>query len=161
MSAPASGISRCLLGKSPIPAAVQPEDDASIVLRRADMKILVIDPNPLFRQASRNFIAALPECECRVAASLQDALRHDETRRADMILIDYALGRRCAGDGVRALRTLAPAARIVLLAEDAAAYRDSSLAAGADDCTGKDALGSDLPRLLAGLARRGGREARS
>ncbi|MDT3736394.1 MAG: response regulator [Denitratisoma sp.] len=124
------------------------------------MKILVIDPNPLFRQASRNFIAALPECECLVAASLQDALDQDETRRSDMILIDYALGRRGAGCGMHALRTLAPAACIVLLADDAAAYRGSSLAAGADDCTGKDALGRELPRLLAGLARRGGQEAR-
>lgn len=125
------------------------------------MKILVIDPNPLFRQASRNFIAALPECECLVAASLQDALGHEETHRTEMILIDYALGRHDAGFGMHALRALAPAARIVLLADDAAVYRGSSLAAGADDCAGKDALGSELPRLLAGLACRGGQEARS
>jgi DNA-binding NarL/FixJ family response regulator len=118
------------------------------------MKILVIDPNPLFLQAASNFIAALPECECLVAASLQDALRQETTCQTDMILIDYALGRRGAGGAVRKLRALAPAARIVLLAEDAVAYRDSCLAAGSDDCAGKDELGKALPRLLAGSAAR-------
>ncbi len=135
-----------------MPAGAQAGDDASIVLRRTDMKILVIDPNPLFRQASRNFIAALPECECLVAASLQDALHQESTCQTEMILIDYALGHGDMEGALRALRARVPAARVVLLAEDAAAYRDSCLAAGADDCADKNALGSELPLLLAGLA---------
>lgn len=38
------------------------------------MKILVIDPSPLFLRAARNFICALPRCECATVASPDETL---------------------------------------------------------------------------------------
>lgn len=112
------------------------------------MKILVIDPNPLFLQAAHNFIGALPACECITATSLQAALDQDAWP-ADMALIDYSLRRAGGESAVLRLKALAPQARVVLMTPaDAAAYRNSCLAAGADDCAAKDALGSEMPRLV-------------
>lgn len=119
------------------------------------MKILVIDPNPLFLQAARNFIGALPGCECLTAASLRTAPGEAAARQADMALIDYSLRHADGENRVRRLKALAPALRVVLLTPgDAADYRNSCLAAGADDCAAKDALGSELPRLVAAQAAR-------
>lgn len=116
------------------------------------MKILVIDPSPLFLRAARNFIEALPCCECVAAASLDEALGKVVTRDADMALIDYSLRGAGAQGAAHRLKTLAPTARVLLLTEDAAAYRNSCLAAEAHGCLAKDSLGSDLPPLVAGFA---------
>jgi DNA-binding NarL/FixJ family response regulator len=118
------------------------------------MRILVIDPNPLFLQAARNYIGALPQCECLTAATLQEGFALQAARQAELVLVDYALRHQGGENRVRGLKALAPAARLVLLAEDATAYRNSSLAAGADDCATKNALGSELARLLAPQTRR-------
>ncbi len=48
---------------------------------RSAMNIPVIDPSLPFLQAGRNFVGALPECGCRIAASLQDALRLEAARQ--------------------------------------------------------------------------------
>lgn len=122
------------------------------------MKVLVIDPSPLFLQAVRNFIGALPQGECLAAASLQEAFERKMAQQADLVLIDYTLRHKDGENMVRRLKALAPGARMVLLAQDAATYRNSCLAAGADDCAGKDALGDELPRLLAGCAARAQQE---
>ncbi|MBK6630979.1 MAG: response regulator transcription factor [Betaproteobacteria bacterium] len=113
------------------------------------MKILVIDKSPQFLQAARNFIGVLPACECLTAASLQEALGLEAARQADMVLIDYSLRSAGGESAARRFKALAPAARVVLLTEDVAAYRDSCMAAGADECAAKDAIGRDLPRLVA------------
>lgn len=118
------------------------------------MRILVIDPNTLFLQAARNFIGALPQCECFAAATLQEAFEQDALRRAELVLLDYSLRRRAGENLVGRIRMLAPAARVVMLAGDAPAYRSLCLAAGADECIAKDALGHELPRLLASRAGR-------
>jgi DNA-binding NarL/FixJ family response regulator len=113
---------------------------------------MVIDPSPLFRRAARNFIGALPGCEGLVAASLGEALDSAAARDVGLVLIDWSLCRDADG-APRRLRALAPAARVLLLTgEDAADYRQSGLAAGADGCLAKDALGRELPRIVAALA---------
>jgi len=122
------------------------------------MKILVIDPSPLFRQAARNFIGALPRCECVAAGSLHEALGLALVRDADLVLIDYSLCRAGAESAPRRFKRLAPAARVLLLTEDAADYRKSCLAAGADGCIAKDTLGRELPQLVAGMASHTGKE---
>lgn len=116
------------------------------------MKILVIDPSPLFLRAARNFIDALPHCKCVAAASLDEALGLAAVREVDLVLIAYSL--RGAGEAGAAhrLKALAPAARVLLLTEDAAAYRNSCLVAEADGCLAKDSLGNELPQLVAGFA---------
>jgi len=122
------------------------------------MKILVIDPSPLFLRAARNFIGALPRCECAVAASLDEALGLAATREADVVLIDYSLRGDGAQGAAHRLKALAPAARVLLLTEDAAAYRNSCLAAEADGCLAKDTLGIDLPQLVTSHATEFGKE---
>lgn len=122
------------------------------------MKILVIDPNPLFLRAARNFIDALPRCECFAVASLDEALGLAAAREADMVLIDYSLRGERAACAAPRLKALAPAARVLLLTGDAAAYRDSCLAAEADGCLARDSLGSDLPQLVAGFIPEPGKE---
>ena len=85
------------------------------------MNILVIDPSPLFLQATRNFIEALPHCRCVAVASADDALGLPAAREADLVLIDYSLrGERAGGAGFVAhrLKALAPAARVLLLTEE-------------------------------------------
>lgn len=116
------------------------------------MKILVIDPSPLFLRAVCNFIKALPRCECVAAASLDEALGLATVRQVDLVLIAYSLRRVGAASAAHRLKALAPAVRVLLLTEDAADYRSSCLAAEADGCLATDSLGSDLPRLVAGLA---------
>ena len=113
------------------------------------MKILVIDPSPLFLRAARNFIGALPRCECVAAASLDEALGLAAAREADVVLIDYSLRGDAAEHAAQRLKALAPAARVLLLTEDAATYRNSCLAAEADGCFAKDTLGNDLAQLVA------------
>jgi len=122
------------------------------------MKILVIDPNPLFLRAARNFIGALPRCECFAAASLDAALGLAAAREADLVLIDYSLRGDGAACAAPRLKTLAPAARVLLLTGDAAAYRGSCLAAEADGCLARDSLGSELPHLVAGFIPEPGKE---
>lgn len=122
------------------------------------MKILIIDPSPLFRQAVRNFIGALPQCEGVTAASLREALGLAAAREADLVLIDYSLCRAGAESVPCRFKALAPAARVLVLTEDAAAYHHSCLAAGADGCLAKDALGHELAQLVAGLAPEPGKE---
>lgn len=122
------------------------------------MKILVIDPSRLFRRAARNFIGTLPGCEGFVAASAGEALGLAAAREAELALIDWSLCRD-ADAAPRRLRALAPAARVLLLTEDATDYRQSCLAAGADGCLAKDALGRELPQIVAALAAQTAREA--
>jgi DNA-binding NarL/FixJ family response regulator len=122
------------------------------------MKILVIDSNPLFLRATRNFIDALPRCECFVAASLDEALALAVAREANVVLIDYSLRGDRVAPAAQRLKALAPAARVLLLTEDVAAYRDSCLAAEADGCLARDSLGSDLPQLFAGFIPEPGKE---
>jgi DNA-binding NarL/FixJ family response regulator len=116
------------------------------------MKILVIDPSPLFLRAARNFIDALPRCECVAAASLDEALGQAAAREADLVLVDYSLRGAGAQSAAHRLKALAPAARVLLLTEDATAYQNSCLATEADGCLARDSLGSELPQLVAGLA---------
>ena len=116
------------------------------------MKILVIDPNPIFLRAAYNFIDALPRCECAAAASLTEALDLAATREADVVLIDYSLRGEGAQHAAPRLKALAPAARMLLMTEDAASYRSSCLAAEADSCVAKDSLGHYLAQLVAGHA---------
>jgi DNA-binding NarL/FixJ family response regulator len=122
------------------------------------MKILVIDPNPLFLRVVYNFIGALPSCECAVAASITEALHLAETREADVVLISYSLRGSAAEHSAPRLRELAPAAQVLLLTEDAATYHDSCLAAEADGCLAKDTFGRDLARLVTGHAANFGKE---
>lgn len=113
------------------------------------MKILVIDPSSLFLRAVRSFIGALPRCECIFAATLDEALGLATAPEADLVLIDYSLRGEGAERAANRLKALAPAAQVLLLTEDAAAYRSSCLAAEADGCLVKDTLGVDLPQLVA------------
>jgi DNA-binding NarL/FixJ family response regulator len=122
------------------------------------MNILVIDPSPLFLRAARNFIDALPRCKCFAAASLDEALGLPAVRGADLVLIDYSLRGAGAVPAAHRLKMLAPAARVLLLTEDAAAYRDHCLAAEADGCLARDSFGSELPRLVAGVMPEFGKE---
>lgn len=140
----------------PISKALCEGDDALIVTapRSLAMRILVIDPSPLFLKAARNFINALPACECATAASPQEAFEREAVQGAELVLVDYSLRHRGGENMVRRIKALAPAARVVLLADDAPAYRNSCLAAGADGCAAKDALDKELPRLLAGQPRK-------
>ena len=121
------------------------------------MRILVIDGNPLFLKAAGNFLAALPDCESVLAESGEEALRLAPGQHFDMALVDYDLRRAGGVHLVRRLKLLTPPPLIVLLTpDDAQLYRAACLKAGADDCAAKDALGSELPALLAGLALRAG-----
>lgn len=113
------------------------------------MRILVIDPSPLFLQAVRTFIGALPNCECMFAASLAEALDLAEAREVDLVLIDYALRGEGAELAAHRIKVLAPAALVLLLTEDAATYRNSCLAVKADGCLAKDSFGTDMPQLVA------------
>lgn len=122
------------------------------------MKILVIDPSPLFLRALCNFINALPRCECIAAASLDEALGLAAVREVDLVLVAYSLRRAGAESAAHRLKALRPAARVLLLTEDAAGYRSSCLAAEADGCLALDSLGADLPQLVAGFALEPGEE---
>lgn len=122
----------------------------------APMKILIIDPNPLFRRAARNFVSALPGCEAIAVASPHEALESAAMREAGLALIDYSL--RGAVRRLRSAAALAPVAQVLLLTEDAADYRGSCLAAGADGCLVRDDLGHALPQLVAGLLRQTARQ---
>lgn len=122
------------------------------------MKILVIDPSPLFLRAVCNFINALPRCECVAAASLDEALELTAVREMDLVLIAYSLRRAGAESAALRLKALVPAVRVLLLTEDAAGYRNSCLAVEADGCLATDSLASDLPPLVAGLALELGKE---
>ncbi|MBI3140504.1 MAG: response regulator transcription factor [Rhodocyclales bacterium] len=121
------------------------------------MRILVVDPNPLFLQAAANFLAALAGCETVLAGSGEEALRLAPTQQFDMVLLDYALGRADGVDLLRQLKLRAwPPLIVVLSPEDASAYRAACLEAGADACLAKASLGADLPALLMELAQQDG-----
>lgn len=123
----------------------------------AQMRILVVDANPLFLKAAGNFLAALPGCETVLAASGEEALRLAASRPFDLVLVDYALRRAGGASLAQRLKALAPPPSIILMAPDEASlYRASCLRAGADACTAKASLGSELPGLLAGLVLRDG-----
>lgn len=117
------------------------------------MRILVVDANPLFLKAAGNFLAALPGCETALAASGEEALRLAALQSFDMVLVDYALRRAAGGVSLpHRLKLLTPPPSIVLMAPDEVSfYRTSCLRAGADACTAKASLGSELPGLVAGL----------
>lgn len=122
------------------------------------MKILVIDPSQIFLRAACNFIDALPRCECVAAASPDEALGLPAVSEVDLVLIAYSLRRAGTESSAHRFKALAPAARVLLLTENAADYRNSCLAAEADGCFAKDTLGSDLARLVAGHAANLGKE---
>ncbi|MDK9702226.1 MAG: hypothetical protein OEL20_03740 [Sulfuritalea sp.] len=116
------------------------------------MKILVIDPSQIFLRAACNFIDALPRCECVAAASPDEALGLPAVSEVDLVLIAYSLRRAGTESSAHRFKALAPAARVLLLTENAADYRNSCLAAEADGCLAIDSLGSELPQLVASLA---------
>lgn len=117
------------------------------------MRILIADENPQFLKAAGNFLAALPGCETVLAASGEEALRLAPAQHFDLVLVDYALRKAGGINLIRQLRLLARPPLIVLLTpEDAQLYRAACLGQGADACAAKDALASEMPALLAGLA---------
>lgn len=119
------------------------------------MKILVVDPSPLFLQAAHNFIASLPGCEAVLARSSDEALQQASAAHVDLVLLDYAERRAGGANLVHRIKSLVPPPMVVLLTPgDAAAYRTNCLRAGADASAAKDSLGSELPALVAGLALR-------
>jgi DNA-binding NarL/FixJ family response regulator len=118
------------------------------------MRILVADTNLLFLKAAGNFLASLPACEAVLAASAADALRLAPARHFDLVLLDYGLRHANGINVTRQLKLLLPPPLLVLLvAEDAASYRNACLKAGADGCASKADLGMELPPLLSGLIR--------
>lgn len=117
------------------------------------MRILVADGNPLFLKAAGNFLAALPDCECVLSQSGEEALRLAAAQHFDLVLLDYAL-RKTGGMSLplRLKRLAQPPLIVLLTPDDARFYRAACLRAGADGCAAKDELGRELPVLLAGLA---------
>lgn len=119
------------------------------------MRILVVEHNPLLRQAADNFLDALSGCETVLAASAEEALRLAPLLHPDLVLLDYALCRSKDACLVRRLKGLDPPPLVVvLLPEDSAGYRNACLLAGADLCTEASRLGQALPPLLEKLTPR-------
>ena len=114
------------------------------------LRVLVVDPHPLFRAAAARLLAGDPQI--RVVACVPsgpEALRHAAELQPDVVVTDVVLPGDPAGAAVERLKSLPRPPHVVVLSfHDQAAYRDCARSAGADAFLSKAEAGAQLLPLL-------------
>jgi DNA-binding NarL/FixJ family response regulator len=110
--------------------------------------ILIIDNNPIFRRAATSFLQHNHSDEVVIvgtAAESKEALSQAKVLRPKVILIELCMPGLDGIDFIPRLRMTVPETRIIALTLlDVGGYRQSALAAGADDFLSKTRLHTDL-----------------
>ncbi|MEO8427686.1 MAG: response regulator transcription factor [Verrucomicrobiota bacterium] len=110
--------------------------------------ILIVDNNPIFRQATTKFLQHNHSDEVVIVGTAtegKEALSQAKVLRPQVILVELCMPGLDGVDFIPRLRMILPKARIIALTLlDVSGYRQSALAAGADDFLSKARLVTDL-----------------
>ncbi len=112
------------------------------------MSLLLVDDNPTFLRILKRFLAEQGGPEADVVATAEggtDALRKAETLKPQLVLTDLAMPDLHGLEVIPRLRRLLPETGIIALTlMSPESYRETVLAAGADEFVGKTTLDTDL-----------------
>ena len=110
--------------------------------------ILIVDNNPIFRRATTSFLQHNHNDEVVIvgtATESKEALSQAKVLRPQVVLVELCMPGVGGVDFIPRLRMTVPEARIIALTLlDVSGYRQSALAAGADDFVCKTRLDTDL-----------------
>jgi len=117
------------------------------------IRVLLVDDNPAFSRAARNFLISQPYLEVvGCAASGAEAMDLTAALKPDLILMDVVMPGMSGLEATRRIKRDAGAPKIIMLTlHTAVEYRASATAAGADGFITKDNLVADLPPLIHSL----------
>lgn len=114
------------------------------------LSIVLVEDNPTFAQAVRQFLSLLSRCEVVAhAASGPQAIALTLNHQPDLLLLDISLGGMSGFDIAKQMATLTRAPALVFLTmHDQPAYREQARALGALGFVLKDHFVEDLPPVL-------------
>ena len=117
------------------------------------VRIMIVDDNPAFSWAAKSFLNTNPNL--RVVASVTSAAEGLELLdqvKPDLVLMDVVMDRMSGLEATRLIKQEENAPKVVVLTmHNAAEYRASADAAGADGFITKDNLVAELPPLIESL----------
>ncbi len=112
------------------------------------MSLLLVDDNPTFLRILKRFLAEQGGPEVDVVATAEggtEALRKAETLKPQLVLMDLAMPDLHGLEVIPRLRHLLPETGIIALTlMSPESYRETALAAGADEFVAKATLDTDL-----------------
>jgi len=123
--------------------------------------ILIVDNNAIFRRATTVFLQQNHSDEVVIvgtATESKEALSQAKVLRPQVVLVELCMPGLSGVDFIPRLRMTVPETRIIALTLlDVSGYRQSALAAGADDFLSKTRLDTDLLPAIRRLVPPGGR----
>ena len=110
--------------------------------------IFIVDDNPIFRRATTSFLRNNHGNEVVIvgtATESKEALSQAKVLRPHLVLVELCMPGLGGVDFIPQLKLTVPETRIIALTLlDASGFRQSALAAGADDFLSKTRLDTDL-----------------
>ena len=114
------------------------------------IRILIVDDNPYFLQAAREFLlvkGGLPLAD--VANSPEDALLQAEELQPDLLLLDINLAGHSGLEFIPVLKQKLPGTRIIAMTMmQGSSYRSAALQAGADQFVFKNEINVKLLPII-------------